>query len=73
VPHALSADFTGLRAEFDVDVDDTVIARCLVLWATLVGAISLEVFGQYGADTFADPAAVLDTQIAVLTELLVQN
>ncbi len=35
--------------------DDGVVAKCLVLWAALVGAISLEVFGQYGADTFTDP------------------
>jgi hypothetical protein len=32
----------------------------------LVGAISLEVFGQYGADTLTDPAAVFDGQIELL-------
>ncbi|AFM17501.1 transcriptional regulator [Mycolicibacterium chubuense NBB4] len=72
VPQALSPEFAEVRAEFGVAVDDTVIARCLVVWAALVGAISLEVFGQYGQDTFADPALVFDTQMALLTEMLRQ-
>lgn len=70
VPQALSSDFDGLRDEFGVTVDDAVMTQCVLLWAALVGAISLEVFGQYGADTFADPALVFDAQIALLTGLL---
>ena len=70
VPQLLSRDFDGLRAEFDFAADDAVVAKCLVLWAALVGAISLEVFGQYGADTFGDPAVVFDTQVALLTTML---
>ncbi|PRC48544.1 hypothetical protein C6A85_79305 [Mycobacterium sp. ITM-2017-0098] len=70
VPQHLSTDFDGLRAEFDFAADDAVVAKCLVLWASLVGAISLEVFGQYGADTFTDPALVFDTQVAVLVDML---
>ncbi|MDT7755598.1 MAG: hypothetical protein QOH27_1496, partial [Mycobacterium sp.] len=35
---------------------DAAVARCFLLWAALVGAISLEVFGQYGADTLSTPA-----------------
>ncbi|MBB2992901.1 AcrR family transcriptional regulator [Mycolicibacterium iranicum] len=70
VPERLSSDFDGLRAEFDLTADDAVLGRCLTVWAALVGAISLEVFGQYGPDTFTDPAEVFDTQIAVLTALL---
>ncbi|MGB2919379.1 MAG: TetR/AcrR family transcriptional regulator [Mycobacterium sp.] len=71
VPPSLSSDFDGLRAEFDFAVDDTVVAKCLVLWATLVGAISLEIFGQYGTDTFTDHAAVFDTQLSLVVEMLV--
>ena len=71
VPPALSSDFDGLRAEFDVAVDDSVLAKCLVLWAALVGAISLEVFGQYDPDTFTDHAAVFDTQLQLVAEMLV--
>lgn len=43
------------------------------MWATLVGAISLEVFGQYGADTFSDPAEVFDTQMALIADFMAQN
>ena len=45
---ALSADFDRLRDEFDFAGDDAAVAKCFALWAGLVGAISLEVFGQYG-------------------------
>lgn len=72
VTQRLSADFDGLRHEFGFAADDEVVARCLVLWASLVGAISLEVFGQYGSDTFTEPAVVFDTQIALLTDMLCQ-
>ncbi|MGB3355064.1 MAG: TetR/AcrR family transcriptional regulator [Mycobacterium sp.] len=69
----LSTDFDGLRAEFSITVGDAVVTRSLALWAALVGAISLEVFGQYGPDTFTDPAAAFDVQIALLTDMLAAN
>ena len=50
--------------------DDTAIAKCFLLWAGLVGAISLEVFGQYGSDTVTDPRAVFDIQIRMLMNTL---
>ena len=56
----LSADFERLRDEFGFSGNDAVFVKCFALWAGLVGAISLEVFGQYGADTLTDPAAVFD-------------
>ena len=46
------------------------MAKCFLLWAGLVGAISLEVFGQYGADTLTEPGAVFDTQVRLLVEVL---
>ncbi len=69
-PQPLSTDLDGLRAEFEVAVDDATLAKCLTLWAALIGAISLEVFGQYGPDTFTDTAQAFDAQIALLTEML---
>ncbi len=71
-PQPLSSDFGNLRAEFGVTVDDGVLTKCLVLWAALVGAVSLEVFGQYGSDTLTDPALAFDTQVAMLTRMLAQ-
>lgn len=42
----------------------------MTLWAGLVGAVSLEVFGQYGADSLGDPRALFDVQIRLLTDLI---
>src|ERR1700694_471488 len=66
----MSSDFERLREEFDFSGDDSAVAKCFLLWAGLVGAISLEVFGQYGADTLTDPAAVFDLQVRLLVETL---
>ena len=73
VTPALTADLAALRAEYDLPAGDVAAAKCLVVWATLIGAISLEVFGQYGADTFGDPGAVFDTQTALMIDFLRQN
>ncbi len=72
VPQPLSSDFEKLKAEFGITLDDGTLARCFLLWAALVGAISLEVFGQYGADTFTDPTVIFDVQLRLLTEMLTQ-
>jgi AcrR family transcriptional regulator len=66
VPQPMSSDFDAVRAEFAFTGDDATVLKCFLLWAALVGAISLEVFGQYGADTLSDPAAVFDGQIELL-------
>lgn len=65
-----SADFDGIRAEFDFAGGDATLVKCFLLWAALVGAINLEVFGQYGADTLSDPANVFDGQIGLLITAL---
>ncbi len=49
VTQPLSSDFDGVRTEFGFSGDDSAVAKCFLLWAGLVGAIGLEVFGQYGA------------------------
>lgn len=73
VAQPMSSDFERIRQEFGFPGDDHVIAKCFLLWATVVGAISLEVFGQYGADTLTDPEAVFDTQVRLLVGLLAQH
>jgi AcrR family transcriptional regulator len=69
-PQPVSDDFERLRQEFGFAGDDAVIAKCFTIWAGVVGAISLEVFGQYGADTLSDPQAVFDTQVRLLVAML---
>lgn len=71
-PQPMSSDFERLRREFGFPGDDPVVAKCFAVWAGVVGAISLEVFGQYGADTLSDPHAVFDTQVRVLVGVLTQ-
>ena len=66
----LSSDFERVRAEFDFTGDDSAVAKCFLLWAGLIGAISLEVFGQYGPDTLTDPADAFDLQVSLLIEML---
>ncbi|MCW2559192.1 MAG: TetR/AcrR family transcriptional regulator [Mycobacterium sp.] len=73
-PQPMSADFDAIRAEFAFTGDDATVLKCFLLWAALVGAISLEVFGQYGADTLTDPPLVFDRQIELmLTTFAAQN
>ncbi|BBX02345.1 TetR family transcriptional regulator [Mycolicibacterium moriokaense] len=70
VPQPLSSDYDGVREEFDFSGDDSALAKCFLLWAGLIGAISLEVFGQYGQDTLTDPAVAFDVQVKLLIEML---
>ncbi|WP_197506935.1 TetR/AcrR family transcriptional regulator [Mycobacterium sp. 852002-50816_SCH5313054-b] len=72
-PQPMSSDFERIRHEFGFPGDDQVIAKCFLLWAGVLGAISLEVFGQYGADTLTDPSAVFDTQLRLLVDVLSQH
>jgi AcrR family transcriptional regulator len=66
----LSMDYDLVRAEFDFKGDDAAVGKCFLVWAGLVGAISLEVFGQYGADTLSEPRLVFDTQVRLLIDML---
>jgi len=72
-PQPMSSDFARIRHEFGFPGDDPVVAKCFVIWAGVVGAISLEVFGAYGADTLTDPEAVFDTTVRLLVGVLTQR
>ncbi|GAA4290229.1 TetR/AcrR family transcriptional regulator [Mycobacterium paraffinicum] len=72
-PQPMSSDFERIRQEFGFPGDDQVVAKCFLLWAGVLGAISLEVFGQYGADTLTDPEAVFDAQLRLLVDVLSQH
>jgi AcrR family transcriptional regulator len=73
VAQPLSSDFDRLRQEFDFAGSDSAVAKCFLLWAGLVGAISLEVFGQYGSDTLTEPGAVFDIQVRLLIDMLASD
>jgi AcrR family transcriptional regulator len=71
-PQSVSSDFDRLRHAFGFPGDDPVITKCFAVWAGVVGAISLEVFGQYGTDTLSDPDGVFDAQMRLLVGVLTQ-
>jgi AcrR family transcriptional regulator len=70
VRQPLSSDFSRLRDDFGFDADDLAVAKGFTLWAGIVGAISLEVFGQYGADTVTEPGSIFELQTQLLTDML---
>lgn len=72
-PQPMSSDFERIRHDFGFPGDDRVMAKCFLLWAGVLGAISLEVFGQYGANTLTDPRSVFDTQVRLLIGMLGAN
>ena len=67
---AVAADMRQILDEFGVDRPAEVVAAATTLWATIIGGISLEVFGQYGADTFTHPDALFTTQVDAVLSLL---
>ncbi|WP_199203131.1 TetR/AcrR family transcriptional regulator [Mycobacterium sp. shizuoka-1] len=73
VGQPMSADLARVRDEFGFPGDDALVIRCTAVWALIVGAVSLEIFGQYGSDTFADPGVLFTEQIRMAIDLLTVN
>lgn len=67
-PARLRRDLAGVRAELDLELPEEVLARGVLAWASLFGCVSFEVFGQYGADTFAAPEALFDHHLALIAD-----
>jgi AcrR family transcriptional regulator len=63
VPRALRADLARVRDELGITVDPAVLGRAVLLWSVLFGAVSLEVFGQFGTDTFTQLEPLFEHQI----------
>jgi AcrR family transcriptional regulator len=70
VAQPMSTDLVRVRDEFGFPGDDALVIRCTAVWALLIGAVSLEVFGQYGTDTFTDASVLFDEQIRLAVDLL---
>ncbi|UZX04919.1 TetR family transcriptional regulator [Arthrobacter sp. CDRTa11] len=49
---ALAADLEAIRIGQGLTLPDGLLARGALVWTSLFGAVSFEVFGQYGEDTF---------------------
>ncbi len=66
---ALSADLERIRSGMELALPETLLARGALVWTSLFGVISFEVFGQYGADTFTAPDELFAHHLARLAEL----
>ena len=69
-PEPLAGDLRAVGAEVGMSGHPAVLSRALLLWSTVVGGTSLEVFGQYGADTLSDPAQAYDQQLRMVLAVL---
>ncbi len=69
VAPSLAVDLARIRSELGLAVPDGLLARGALVWTSLFGAISFEVFGQYGADTFAARDELFAHHLAVLAEV----
>lgn len=70
VPPALQRDLAAIRSQLGVAASEATLARGVLVWTSLFGAVSFEVFGQYGPDTFAAGDELFDHQLAVLEGLV---
>ncbi|MFF5791007.1 TetR/AcrR family transcriptional regulator [Paeniglutamicibacter sp. NPDC012692] len=59
----LAADVESLRAEYSLASPGWLVARGLGAWSGLFGAVSFEVFGQYGPNTLGDPAELFELTV----------
>ena len=66
IPPKLAKDLTAIRTELNLAAPDASLARGVLVWTSLFGAVSFEVFGQYGPDTFTARDELFDHQLSVL-------
>lgn len=66
---SLHGSFEDIRAQMEMDLPDELIALGVMVWASLFGAISFDVFDQYGATTFASRDDLFEYQLGLLTDI----
>lgn len=69
-PRRLSRDLARIRRGSSITAPDELIARGMLVWASLFGCISFEVFGQYGPDTITQPQDLFEHHLGVLVEMV---
>ncbi|MFT4471270.1 TetR/AcrR family transcriptional regulator [Arthrobacter sulfonylureivorans] len=70
LPGPLHHDVAAIRREFGLAAPDALIARGTLVWTALFGAVSFEVFGQYGRETFTDAGLLFEHHLDVLANIL---
>ncbi|YCH07315.1 TetR/AcrR family transcriptional regulator [Arthrobacter sp. alpha11c] len=66
IPPALAADMGNIQTELGIKVPESALARGVLAWTSVFGAVSFEVFGQYGRDTFSAREELFEHQLLVL-------
>ncbi|MFJ6538361.1 TetR/AcrR family transcriptional regulator [Paenarthrobacter sp. NPDC091711] len=66
IPPTLAEDLAAIRAEMNLAAPDASLARGVLVWTSVFGAISFEVFGQYGPETFTARDELFEHQLGVL-------
>jgi AcrR family transcriptional regulator len=66
IPKKLRPDLQAIQEGLSLAVPEEAVARGVLVWTSLFGAVSFEVFGQYGPDTFSAPDALFEHQLDVL-------
>lgn len=69
IPAGLHADLASIRSQFGLDMSEELVARGVLVWSALFGAVSFEVFNQYGPDTFSAPEELFEHHLGVLAEV----
>lgn len=67
---SISDDLAAIGTEFGSDLPRAIMLAGTTLWATTIGATSLEVFGQYGTDTFSDPTGLYRAQVTAALDVV---
>ncbi len=67
---ALEGGLQGIRDQGGLELPDAVLIRGVLVWTSLFGRISFEVFGQFGPDAFGDPAALFELHLVALADQL---
>ncbi|MEW9873307.1 TetR/AcrR family transcriptional regulator [Arthrobacter sp. HS15c] len=67
---SLSADFDAIRTELGLAVPREILANGALVWTSIFGAVSFEVFGQYGPDTFSARDELFEHHLTVLAGLV---
>ncbi|MFJ3957031.1 TetR/AcrR family transcriptional regulator [Arthrobacter sp. NPDC090010] len=70
VPDALAANLAVVRQELGLELPDELMARGVLLWTSVFGAVSFEVFGQYGPGTFPAAEELFGHQMGTLAGLV---
>lgn len=69
-PKVLRGDAERIRSESGLVVSDEMLTAAVLAWVSLFGAVSFEVFGQFGPEAFTDPEAMFTALVAVLGAVL---